>query len=415
MSRALLKLCTGLLLGCAMLGGNACTQVMAESAFPTNGPYGCRSPALRGRLNAKYGGTFASEQTVLMALRWLKKHQETDGSWVTSSGGGGDAGFVHEAAAPAMTGLALLAFLAHGETPRSNEFGPTVEGAIKWLVANQKPDGRFAGSDANEYSLPIATYALCEAYPLVDEPAVKAAAMKAVGVIISGQNPTWLWNYKCETKSDRNDLCYSSWCVQALKAASTAALENPGLKECMTKAVKGLRLSFSPSKDGGGCFTYARTGKEENAGVSSGLTGAGVLCLQLLGEAQGKEAKKGLQLLDAATCKWEAPWRPNPIYCWYYATQAKFYAGGSTWKQWNSQFSMTLTKNITIIPKAINDPKGGLADIGYWKPAGSGGNGKLVSRESCASYVYNTALCSLMLETYYRYPPISQGMSGGLR
>ena len=43
----------------------------------------------------------------------------------------------------AMAGLALLCYLAHGETPASPEFGKTVEKAMKYLVGVQNGSGSF--------------------------------------------------------------------------------------------------------------------------------------------------------------------------------------------------------------------------------------------------------------------------------
>jgi hypothetical protein len=61
------------------------------------------------------------EDAVVRALRWLKKNQNADGSWPKTK--------------PAMTGLALLCFLAHGEVPGDgDEFGDTVQRAIEYLL-----------------------------------------------------------------------------------------------------------------------------------------------------------------------------------------------------------------------------------------------------------------------------------------
>jgi hypothetical protein len=88
----------------------------------------------------------------------------------------------------------------------------------------------------------------------------------------------------------------------------------------------------------------------------------------------------------------------NPLYTWYYTTQAKFHASGPIWDGWNKQFKGQLTTNQVVITKAIEDAKGKLQDIGYWQtPPGSS--------EHCTAYVYNTTLCALMLEVYYRHLP----------
>ena len=69
----------------------------------------------------RYGGTVVTETGVTKALRWLKDHQEPNGAWSKSQ-------------PDAMTGLGLLTFLAHGETPTSEEFGPSVQKAMQYLT-----------------------------------------------------------------------------------------------------------------------------------------------------------------------------------------------------------------------------------------------------------------------------------------
>ena len=77
------------------------------------------------------GGSNKTEWAVLQALRWLKAHQNEDGSWGQPP------------IQAAMTGLALLCFLGHGEDHFSLEFGATVRGAIGWFVNRQDEDGFF--------------------------------------------------------------------------------------------------------------------------------------------------------------------------------------------------------------------------------------------------------------------------------
>jgi hypothetical protein len=331
----------------------------------------------RGKIADGTGNT--TEDAVLRALRWLKKYQEADGSWNSKSGGG--PGF-DSSSEPALTGLALLTYLAHGETPNSEEFGQTVENAIKWLVDNEGKDGRFNKKDQHEYSQPIGTYALCEAFGMTQVPMVKDAAKNAVDVLIKGQHANGSWNYNCDP-ADRNDTSYSGWCAQALKAAKMAGLDNTDLDMAMRKAVEGFRLNFR--KD---VFWYETKGD----GSEGRLTSVGVLCLQLLGYGKSTEAQAGMTWLNQnATCDWAAPWGKQPIYDWYYTTQAKFHAGGEVWTQWNNQFSVQLVTNQKVIKGAGIDGK----DIGYWE----GLDGL------CKAYVYNTTMCTLMLEVYYRYLP----------
>jgi len=336
--------------------------------FPSTFSERHRGALIEGR------GTRTTEDAVMRALRWLQDVQESDGSWSQESGNGPGLG-----AAPAMTGLALLTFLAHNETTGSPEFGTTVQRGLQWLVRNQEYDGGFRGRDSHDYSRPIAAYALCEAYALMKLPALREPAEKSIRTIVSGQNPAGGWNYNCKP-GERNDTSYTGWCVQALRAAEFAKLNIPGLDPALRKAVDGLRANAHPQ----GGFGY--TSRDQ-----SHLTSVGVLCLQLLGAGKTVEARLGLRWLEGAYCRWNAPWGSNPLYYWYYATQAKFHASETVWDRWNEQMSLELPRNQTVLNP--DDPID--SQRGYWKACSES--------EHCKSYVYNTALCTLMLEVYYRH------------
>lgn len=320
----------------------------------------------RRKGNALTIRTTPGEDAVTRALRWLKAEQRGDGSW-------GDP-------PPAMTGLAVLCFLGRGEIPGNSEaFGDTVRRGIDWLLDNQTADGRFARSDGHEYSLPIAAYALCEAFALTRVPRVRDAAERSIRVLVEGQNPSGGWNYNCRP-SDRNDTSYMGWCVQALKAAQIAGVGGADLQPAMKRAVSGFR--GNAHADGG--FGYTAPGQ-------SGLTGAGVLSMQMLGAANSGEARRGLLWLDCITMDWDQPWGQRPLYYWYYTTQAFFNARGKGWTRWDGCFVRELAENqqVTTCP-STGQP------VGHWTPpAGLEQHG----------LVYSTTLCTLMLEVYYRYLP----------
>ena len=338
-----------------------------------------RSVEARQVLRARYDGSEVTEEAVLRALRWLKKNQQPDGSWKTQR--------------IAMTGLAVLTFLAHGEKPGdSPEFGATVQSALEFLVGSQRPDGRFSGMDGNEYAHPIATYALCEAYGMTLNPSVKAAAEKALVPILRGQHPTGGWTYKMRGAPDsesgayRDDTSYMGWCVQALKAAKLADLQSDGLEKAIKLAVRGFRKNANP--DGG--FGYVSPG-------ASGLTGVGTLCMQLLGASAEAEVRRSLEVMDDWRPSFDdqGPMGASPQYYFYYATQAKFHAGGKRWENWNAAMKRIYVKAQQIERNAIKDDRGHDCDIGWWT------NGdKHTDRP-----VMDTCLAALQLMVYYRYLP----------
>ena len=243
-----------------------------------------RSAGVRGKFTsggAGYGDA-RTEAAVQNALWWLKKKQNEDGSWK-----GWENGSPH--AKSASTGLAILTFLAHGETPASKNFGPTVEKGIEWLYSNMKQgkDGVWHINDGGneEYGFLIAIYALSEAYGMTKNPNAKEAAMNGLKRIIDSQSPTGGWNYRlAKIVQQPDDISYGGWCMQALKAGKLAGLHPDGMDECIKKAIKCLK-ERNYNKDHG--FSY----RPSNRGYA-GLGGVGCLAMQLLGYGNDPAVRK---------------------------------------------------------------------------------------------------------------------------
>lgn len=339
-----------------------------------------RNTGTRGASLARFGGDVQTEAAVMRALRWLKKNQNSDGSWQKQK--------------IAMTGLGILTFLAHGEKPgESEEFGETVQKALEFLIKQQRDDGRFRGVDGNEYGHQIAAYALCEAYGMTLNPNVKVTAERSMTPIIKGQHPTGGWTYKMDPNPDkesgkyRDDTSYMGWSAQALKAAHLAKLRIDGLEKSMKLAVKGFQRNSHPE----GGFGYTSPGR-------GGLTSVGVLAMQLLGASNEREVRRGLERMDS--------WKPSfddkadglgasLQYYYYYATQCKFHAGGRRWSSWNAAMKPLYISSQKIEKDAYTDHKGKKHDIGWWENKDNHGDRP----------VMDTCLAALQLMVYYRYLP----------
>ena len=366
---------------------------------------GSRNPGSIGAMTrggAGYGDA-TTEAAVLKALRWLKKTQNSNGSWSPTP--------------VSNTGLAILAFLAHGETPASKEFGYTVEKALNFLIESltkkkDKPGEEvvtFKGADGNEYATLIATYALCEAYGMTKNPNTKMVATQTLQRIVDHQSPTGGWDYGMIKTSTRDDMSYAGWALQALKAGKMAGLHPKGLDECIKKAVRCLKTRNF--KNGG--FNYTA------GGGPTGLTATGCLAMQLLGYMNEPEVKAALDTMRV--------WKPsftgekdkklseglpthNPQYYCYYASQCKYQAGmcqGATpanvkaWQDWNLAMKQLYPKTIKTLPETIEGVDGKQKQIGYWP---------MVAEETCrgAGDTMATCLCALQLMVYYRYLPTTQ-------
>ncbi len=335
-----------------------------------------RNTGTRGASLARFGGDKQTEAAVMMALRWLKKNQNADGSWNKNK--------------VAMTGLGILTFLSHGEKPGdSPEFGETIQKALEFLLRSQNSAGLLPGN----YDHPIASYALCEAYGMTLNPNVKEAAEKALATIIKGQHPTGGWTYNLyagvdkETGKYRDDTSYMGWCAQALKAGKLAKLNVEGLDNAIKLSVKGFKANAAPN----GGFGYTSPG-------GGGLTSVGVLCMQLLGAGSDASVRKSQDIMDewkigdfAADNKVGG----SPQYYFYYATQAKFHAGGKRWTSWNDEMKPIYIKAQKVLKNAIKDMNGKDCDIGWWENVD-----KHTDRP-----VMDTCLAALQLMVYYRYLP----------
>ena len=364
-----------------------------RSPVVMSGIMGSRNPGTRGAALGRYGGGRHTEQAVIRALRWLAKNQNEDGSWGRNK--------------PSATALALLSYLGYGATTASEEFGQTVERAIRFLVDAQDTNGRFRGRDNHDYTQPMAAYALAEAYGMTKIPMVRDAALKAMDVIVKGQNPSGSFGYNLRP-TDRDDMSYASWCIQALKAANIAGLHRdlPGITNAMARAVGGIKGHFVQRGDAG-VFGYLRASNRY-----PGLTGSGVLSLQFLDEGRSREARMGLAHLAEYPFNWENPREnsPNnrsPVYYWYYNTQAYFQEGGAVWDRWNEQFSRPLVSVQNVISKEDSgyvDHKGQPQEIGFWEM-------EHARRYNGDEELFVTILSTLMLEVYYRYLPTFQQVS----
>lgn len=332
--------------------------LITQSAVILRDLYGNRSPEGRAGARNQYGGKPGSERAVINALRWLKNNQDEDGSWRRA-----------DTTEPiAMAGLATLTFLAHGVTPEHAEFGETLRKALQYLVSVQRPDGLFPGGSG--YTHGISAYAISEAYAMTRIMSLRDPMVRSIRIIIDGQQSGGGFDYNFR-KAERWDTSVSGWMVQAKKAAQMTGVEIEGLDESMRLSIRFMRESaWNPNRN---MFSYGPGG-----GGTWVMTGIGVLSMQLLGQLRDASVRNGLASLATYDMSWN-PEGGNPVYGWYYVTQAFFHQGGALWKRWNEMFADQLVE--------------AQHDDGHWSGTQRGGP------------VYATTFNALMLQVYYRYLP----------
>jgi len=332
------------------------------------------------------------ERAVVKALGWITANQNADGSWGKTSKG-------------AMTGFALLCYLGHCDLTDSPEYGEAVAKGINYLVelGDRKDGWLFVTNNKHgaAYAQGIATYAMAEAYGMTEKDFILPVLQKAIHRIVAGQKQDGGWYYLEERKGPGNlrfddfgknekaasDTSVSGWQFQALKAAYNTGAVFPGIEPSLEAAVKNFYRVYS-TKNGG--FGYRKASDTSN--IKHKLTGVGSLGLQSWkfghpSEEQKRDTLKGaMQHILKNNPAMDYNSADANLYSWYYDTQALYNYGGAYWSSWNRRME----------PLLLNSQ----SDDGSWPGEGSG----LTKKRSGGDHdVYRTALCTLMLEVYYRY------------
>ncbi len=361
---------------------------MKRSAGVSGGPVVAALPerlSLRtadGRREAakSLGGSQESEDAVERGLEWLARNQHSDGHWsIHDFPGDNDQNPGNFESDTAATGLALLAFLGAGYTHESGKYDSVVKKGMTWLLERQKPNGDLFAETSefvHFYSHGIASIAVCEAYGMTKDAALKEPAQRAINYIIESQHPEFGgWRYRPRFESDTS---VSGWQLMALKSAEVAGLKVP--IEVYRKVNGWLDSVERP----GGQYSYHPT---KAAGLA--MTAEGLLMRQYLG-AKRSDAKltAGAQFLSTRPPNYGE----RDAYYWYYATQVMFHMQGELWQEWNNALRDTLVKS-----QELNGD-----DRGSWNPTAP------VSEKWSAAggRHYLTCLNLLMLEVYYRHLPL---------
>ncbi len=336
----------------------------------------CSSQERMDRLK-EMGGTAACEKAVVKALDWLQETQNDDGSWTGKPG---------QPYPVAMTGMAILAYLGHCETPKSSKYGKTVEKGIIYLVnaaMNDDAKGLISSpgvpGHAPAYEHGIATYALAESYTFCKEinfdiPNLKKVTKKAGERILDGQTSAGGYVYGLPNGGNSGDNSVGYWQLQALKAFKhTKILSDSKFR----KDIRNAMDWFEKVQGGDGSIGY-----REQSSKSPGLTGGALLCMQFWGEGDSKMARKASEWIRENVKFGEFGSTDSNLYYHYYHAQAMMGVGGKDWDWYND---MVRDK---IVKAQQSD--------GSWKQ--SMGHGPVNTHMA-------TCLATMLLEVYYRFLP----------
>ncbi|MGD9632068.1 MAG: hypothetical protein AB7G28_25035 [Pirellulales bacterium] len=340
---------------------------------------------------------FVSERTpcpnrpaIERGLEYLSRVQLEDGRWRFEDLAGASGGFPRPSslrADAAASGLALLAFLGAGHDHFDGRYHGVIQDGIDFLVRIQQHGGEFCDDDTASdgkitsfYAHGIATLALCEAYGMTGDAALRTPAQRALDHLAARLEQELA---SAPTQANVGD----DWSVYGWQLATLRSGQLAGL------AVEAGRLARISDR-----LNELQSDRASADTVSKAVGMAVELYLRRPSETdQLRPAAKELlahppelghpaSVTDAATVG--DPRRDT--YYWYYGSEAMYYLGGDNWQSWSEQlYPRLIQAQVTDGPVS-----------GSWEPSAAA----LENRRDVDSRLYVTAMNLLTLETEQRQP-----------
>jgi hypothetical protein len=337
------------------------------------------------------------DETVDRGLAWLAAQQLPDGSIPTI-----------DTAQPAVTSLAVMAFLSRGHRPGVGPYGEVIDRGIDFVISQQRDDGLlygsptsmpstqwYQGSHTATYNHAIAGLMLGEAYGMTEGERTKKLrpvienAVNFARRIQRRPSPypkdAYAWRYYKHhgiANKGEADLSVTGWYIMFYRSAKNAEFDIP--EEYVSEAMQFVKQCYQPEK---GSFLYGPY--PDDLHTSRAMTGAGLLCMMMTGNYDEKVSDAaGAWLLQKTFTQYNAPIRHDRYhYSAYYCSQAMFMLGGEYWRQFYPPLAMTLVENQS--------------SEGSWQRESANNDASIGNR-------YTTALAILSLTPPYQLLPIYQ-------
>ncbi|MGH7162596.1 MAG: prenyltransferase/squalene oxidase repeat-containing protein [Planctomycetota bacterium] len=355
--------------------------------------------------------TRATHDAVEGALRWLAARQNADGSWNARIGfkindeysldppRQGPEGLPHIG----VTALAGMAFLSGGHLPGEGPYGKTVRRAMEFVLANVREDGFITTQNTRMYSHAFCVLFLAELYGMTGRADLREKLDRAVEFTYKSQNEMGGWRYAPGAQD--SDMSITVCQVVALREARNIGIRVP--KATIDRALKYVLESAvtGPGSDRG-AFLYQHQEVPFNRN-SFALTAAGLTTIYQAGLYSDADVARFCASHDIRKSPppsirdclsyllWsykfvQRDYQDHYFYFYgnYYAAQAMYTCGGSTWRQWYAM---------------VRDD---LLEAAMHERAADG-----VSTHWRSHYVgetFSTAVCAIILQVPKHYLPIFQ-------
>jgi hypothetical protein len=314
----------------------------------------------------------ATIKSVRAGLDFLARTQSSDGAWHEGQGG--------NAYPVAMTALAAVAFLAHGNTPTRGQYASQVQSATEYLLKCSTGSGLITGPNEDSgrpmHGHGFALMYLASVYGMETNEGRRNRAKEvidsAVNLTARGQSRAGGWTY---TPGSGDEGSVTVTQVQALRAAHNSGFVVP--KGTIEEAVRYIERCSTP--EGGICYSLGSGG-----GPRLPISAAAVATLYNAGEYDSPMADRCLEYVWGQF-RGQKGWSKgggHDFYTHLYASQAYYMAGD---KYWDDYFPDTRDALLQMQDKSE----------GSWNGDGIG-------------KTYGTAIALVILQLPYKYLPVYQ-------
>ncbi len=339
------------------------------------------------------------ESAVDGGLAWLASQQQADGSFPSD-----------DIAQPAVTALAVMAFLSRGHVPDEGPYGSDISRAIDFVLSTQSYRGYFSllpvtppsqhltPSQTVVYNHSIAGLMLGEVYgmtsgersELIESAISKALLFHREVQTRENKMPSddggWRYGYP-DSPNAASDMSVTGWALMFLRSARNAEFNVP--KQYFDEGLDFVERCYEPDPalHEKGVFRYRplESSTGDTPPLSLANTSSAMLTLILGGRHQHDGIATGAYWLQ--TRDYPRPWEYGYFYLGtYYSSQAVAQVGGDVWNQ--------------VFPQIAGNLLAEQSADGSW-PLGTG-------TERNFGSTYSTSLALLALTPAYQLLPIYQ-------
>lgn len=339
------------------------------------------------------------ESAVDRGLAYLASTQEEDGRFPSD-----------DVAQPAVTSLAVMAFLSRGHMPDEGQYGQQISKAIDFVLSTQKrrgyfsllpvapPAGHMTPGQTVTYNHSIAGLMLGEVYGMTSgERSAKIQTALTAALIYhrevqtrQKEKPSDMGGFRYgypEGPNASSDMSVTGWALMFLRSARNAEFNVP--KQYFDEGLDFVERCHEQdaANHEKGIFRYRplESDPKGNPQITLANTASAMLTLILGGRHQHAGVTEGVVWFRSRP--YPKPWQDGYFYLSsYYSSQAMAQVGGETWNQ--------------LFPQIAANILSEQSDEGAWPPGGGA--------ERPFGSAYSTSLAILALTPAYQLLPIYQ-------